>query len=122
MVILDACHSGEAAANPVRPLAPSNQGPIIIASCDRNQSAYEDPKEKKHGLFTYALLEALGNDFNKADVNPSTGVLDPQKIYVYTRKQMPDLLKGIMEKEFAQVPIMFDPSQEKFPLAKKPPK
>src|SRR5438477_7025550 len=85
VVILDACHSGEAAANPVRSLVPGGQGPIIIASCDRNQSSFEDPKDKKHGLFTYALIEALGDKFGDADTD-NKGELDPRKLYLYTRK------------------------------------
>ena len=48
LVILDACHSGEAAYQSVCGSVkyPGGQGPIIIASCDRNQSAYEDPGKR----------------------------------------------------------------------------
>ena len=66
-VIVDACQSGEAAASPVRVLVPGGQGPIVMAACDRNQKSYEDPK-LKHGLFTYAILEALGERFKQADI------------------------------------------------------
>jgi WD40 repeat protein len=109
LVILDACHSGEAAANPVRSLVPSGQGPVIIASCDRNQSSYEDPK-KKHGVFTYAMLEALGKEFAAADFDKNQE-LDPHELYLYTRRRMPKLLQEAGVKEFAQVPILFAPDE-----------
>jgi hypothetical protein len=121
VVILDACHSGEAAANPVRGLVPGGQGPVIMAACDRNQFSYEFPKDDKenrlHGLFTYAILQALGDKFVDADRNHD-GELDAAELFLYTRKRMPDLLKGIKQNESAQVPIMFAPPNELVPLAR----
>jgi WD40 repeat protein len=117
VVILDACHSGQAATeNPVRPLVPSGQGPIVIAACDRNQEALEN---KEHGLFTAALLEALGEKFRDADTDPRDGELDARELYKYTYRQMPRLLDGVGRPAFAQVPIWFAPEGVKlYPLAK----
>src|SRR5262249_27531935 len=115
-VVLDACHSGQAATeNPVRWLVPSGQGPIIIAACDRNQEALENDK---HGLFTAALLEALGEKFAEADTDGNK-TLDAAELFHYTRRRMPGLLKDIKAPQFAQVPIWFAPEDVKlYPLAK----
>jgi WD40 repeat protein/uncharacterized caspase-like protein len=120
LVILDACHSGEAvvkAANQVRPLVPGGQGPIIMAACNRNQFALEDPKELKHGLFTYTLIQALGDDFNTAANGNKE--LDAVDLYKYTREQMPALLKKLKAPEAAQVPILYvPPGTKRFTVAK----
>jgi WD40 repeat protein len=123
IVLLDACHSGFAATaadNPVRALAPTGQGPIIIAACDRNQLSLES-KERKHGLFTAALLEALGEKFGDAAADKKT--LDAGEMFRYTRRRMPSLLKELKPPapEFAQRPIMFAPEDMDFktiPVAK----
>jgi WD40 repeat protein len=120
LVILDACHSGEAVANPARMLAPSGQGPIIIASCDRNQSAYEDPLKRKHGLFTYALLQAMDGKYRgDADKSKFKTELNARDLYLLTRRQMPELLSDIQQPEFSQVPILFAPEKEQLPLVVK---
>lgn len=63
----DACHSGQKgirgkenvmSENFYRALTPRLEGFITIASCKQNQYSYEWP-EKRHGVFTYFLLEAL---------------------------------------------------------------
>jgi WD40 repeat protein len=116
VVILDACHSGQATENPVRPLVPSGQGPIVLAACNRNQEALEN---KEHGLFTAALLEALGEKFRDADTDPRDGALDARELYLYTYRQMPRLLESVDRPAFAQVPIWFAPEGVKlYPLAK----
>jgi WD40 repeat protein len=116
LVLLDACHSGQAATeNPVRALVPSGQGPIIIAACNRNQEALEN---KQHGLFTSALLEALGDKFKDADTDGNK-TLDARELFQYTYRRMPGLLKDVPAPEFAQVPTWFAPEDVKlYPLAK----
>jgi WD40 repeat protein len=115
LVLLDACHSGEAVANPVRTLTPGGQGPIILAACDRNQLSYEN-KAFGHGLFTYAILEALGDRFSQADRN-GDGRLDATELYAYVRGRMPALLEQIGLDEGRQVPIKFPPKPERYPVA-----
>jgi WD40 repeat protein len=115
LVLLDACHSGEAVANPVRSLTPGGQGPIILAACDRNQLSYEN-KAFGHGLFTFAILEALGERFAQADRN-GDGKLDATELYAYVRGRMPTLLEQIGMDEGRQVPIKFPRKPEGYPLA-----
>jgi WD40 repeat protein len=117
LVLLDACHSGEAASNPVRGLTPNGQGPIILAACDRNQQSFEN-KKLHHGLFTYALLEALGPKMAAADRN-NDGVLDATELFAYVRARLPELLKEIDQPEFLQVPILFAPRSDAFPVARR---
>ena len=107
LVLLDACHSGEAASNPVRGLTPGGQGPVILAACDRNQQSYEDPKFG-HGLFTQALLEALGKNFAQPDA-AGNRKFDTRDLYNYTRARLPQMLTETGHNEFLQVPIMFAP-------------
>jgi WD40 repeat protein len=115
VVLLDACHSGQAAvANPVRPLVPSGQGPIVIAACDRQQRALENDE---HGLFTAALLEALGPNFRDADTDGNQ-TLDARELFDFTRRELPNLLEKIQEPRFKQRPICFAPKDVKmYPLA-----
>jgi hypothetical protein len=107
LVMLDACHSGEA-ANPVRLLTPGGQGPTVIAACDRNQSSYEN-KEFGHGLFTYAVLEALGPRLDAASDPNHKGQLRGLDLYRYTRSRLPQLLRQILLPENQQVPILYAP-------------
>ena len=121
VVIVDACHSGEAAVNPVRGLVPSGQGPVIMAACDRNQVSYEFPSDApnnpRHGLFTYAILQAVGEKFADADTDHK-GELNAAQIFKYTRRRMPELLKRIDQREYAQEPIMFAPGRPAGALAR----
>jgi WD40 repeat protein len=110
LVLLDACHSGEAVFNPTRSLTPGGQGPVIIAACDRNQQSYENPKFA-HGLFTYTLLEALGDQFAKADQDGNKK-LDSRELYTYTLDRLPQLLREIGQDESKQVPTMFEPLRQ----------
>src|SRR5207248_2509202 len=69
VVLLDACRSGRAAeANVLRRFIPDGQGPVVIAACGPGEESFEDAKVG-HGLFTLAVLDALGDDFRKADYN-----------------------------------------------------
>jgi WD40 repeat protein len=115
VVLLDACHSGLAAvANPVRPLVPSGQGPIVIAACDRQQRALEN---EQHGLFTAALLEALGPQFRQADTDGNQ-TLDARELFNFTRQELPNLLEKLGEPRYKQRPICFAPKDVKlYPLA-----
>ena len=116
IVFLDACHSGEAAFNPVRALTPGGQGPIILAACDRSELAYEDPKYQ-NGLFTYAALKAMSDGFQDADLNKD-GLLDAEELYESIVRQMPGLLRSIGKADDLQNPQMFPHKPESFPLIK----
>jgi WD40 repeat protein len=116
IVFLDACRSGDLALNPVRSLTPAGKGPTILAACDPTQFSFENPT-LKHGLFTYAVLEALDNSFGKADRNDD-GQLTADEIYAYVRTRMPDLLREV-NAEGRQHPVCFPRILEPFPLAGK---
>jgi uncharacterized caspase-like protein len=116
LVFLDACRSGELAINPVRSLTPAGLGPTILAASDRSESSYEDPRFG-HGLFTYAVLEALDKSFGKAD-RDGDGKLDALELYGYVEKRVAELLKEI-NKEDEQHPIYFPRAPELYPLAQK---
>jgi WD40 repeat protein len=114
LVLLDACHSGQAASNPVRGLTPNSQGPVILAACDRNQQSYEH-KKFDHGLFTAALLEALGKEMAVADRGER--VLDTDKLYLYARQRVPEMLRDVGMSDVIQVPIRFRPDSRPFTIA-----
>jgi uncharacterized caspase-like protein len=113
VVFLDACRSGDAALNPVRDLTPGGKGPTILAACDRSQFSFEDP-ELKHGLFTWAILEALGDRFAQADQNHDDR-LDAEEIFAYARARVPPLLRKL-KVDRGQTPVRFPREPERYPL------
>jgi WD40 repeat protein len=108
VVLLDACRSGDLAASPVRDLTPGGKGPTILAACGRGEKSFEDTRLGKagHGLFSFALIEALGEKFDAADKSPADGRLDAQEIFDYVEARLPALLKDV-GKEGAQNPTHF---------------
>jgi WD40 repeat protein len=120
VVLLDACHSGAIGDdNQVRSLTPGGRGPTILAACDRGQLSYEHDK-LGHGLFTYALLRAMGEEFSRADLD-GDGSLDANEIYRFTYQRVQELLKEIGAREGAQVPILFPDAPEVYQLVGKAP-
>jgi uncharacterized caspase-like protein len=117
VVLLDACHSGQAAeANVLRRLIPDGQGPFVIASCDQSELAYENPK-LNHGLFTYAVLEALGSGFRKADAD-SDGTVSADELFEYVSARVPTLLREIGKPADTQNPICFPRQPPKWMVVK----
>jgi uncharacterized caspase-like protein len=117
IVLLDACHSGDIAFNPIRALTPNGQGPTILAACDRSEYSYEH-KKYGSGLFTFAVMHALGEGFDDADESKD-GRLDAVEIYLSVQKQMPELLKGVGFPEHAQNPVMFPRRPERYAVYQK---
>jgi WD40 repeat protein len=115
LILIDACHSGNATANLVRNLTPSGQGPVVLAACDRNQQSYELPK-RNHGVFTYAVLQAFGDEYPLAAGGPGKD-LTVRKLFEYTRRKVPDLLEEIDLNRYQQVPVLFAPQEDPYPLA-----
>jgi WD40 repeat protein len=117
LVLLDACHAG-ASINPVRSLTPGNKGPIILAACDQSQLSFEHPSiGDGHSLFTYALVEALGDQFSRADQNGDR-LLDARELFAYAQGRLPELLRQAGFKA-SQDPIHFPLEFEPYPLAGK---
>ncbi|GIW84511.1 MAG: hypothetical protein KatS3mg107_0171 [Gemmataceae bacterium] len=107
LVLLDACRSGRTAeAGLLRRLVPLGQGPTIIAACDLHEQSYEDAA-LQHGVFTYAILEALGPRFRAADRN-SDGTLTVEELYQYVSRRVPELLRE-SRVEHQQHPVCFPP-------------
>ena len=70
LVLLDTCHAGGAVeANLLRRCIPNGQGPVVIAACDESEKSFEDDR-LRHGMFTYAVLEALGPKFPRRESRP----------------------------------------------------
>lgn len=57
IVILDSCHSGVAATNPLAPVAEISEGVTVLTASTANQYATE---ENGSGIFTTLLVDALG--------------------------------------------------------------
>lgn len=106
VILMDACHSGEAAsASIVRQLIPNGYGPVVLAACDQNEQSFEDPK-RGNGLFTSAILEAMGPRLGDADAS-GDGQIDPRELFTYVRTRMPNLLQAAGKSPDAQNPLMF---------------
>jgi WD40 repeat protein/uncharacterized caspase-like protein len=105
LVFLDACHAGGALdANVLRRFIPNGQGPIVIAACDRSEQSFEDEK-LGHGVFTYAVLEAFGPQFRRANTN-SDGRLSARELFEYVRDRVPELMRDVKPGN-TQNPICF---------------
>ena len=74
IVFLDACHSagivGGDSRNPLHDLSSPELGTVFYASCTVQQKSFESP-EWRHGAFTKAILDILGDP--TADFSPRTG-------------------------------------------------
>lgn len=91
MVFLDTCHSGSVQqAEYVRGLTPEGLGPAVISAASRDELSWEFPS-LGHGLFTRALLDALGADFASAD-RDADRVLDENELSAYIARRVPALL------------------------------
>ena len=105
LVLLDACHAGGAIeANMLRRCIPNGQGPIVFAACDESEKSFEEDK-LRHGVFTYAVLEALGTNFRAANRN-SDGRLTAVELFAYVADRVPELMK-IYRPGNTQNPICF---------------
>jgi WD40 repeat protein len=105
-LLLDACRSGSLTSGPARALLPAGKGPTVLAACDHRQRSWENQAlggKGGHGLFAFAILEAMGRQFRDADKN-NDGRLDDQELYHYVRKRLPDLLRENKLGEGAQLP------------------
>ena len=89
LVLLDACHSGAIALDPVRDLRPGGLGAVVLSASapDESASEFDIPVEvngkatnDRHGFFSVALFHALGRDRAKADRN-GDGVLTLEELH-----------------------------------------
>jgi WD40 repeat protein len=116
LVLIDACHAGQAASEGViRNLIPTGLGPTVIAACDQKEKSYEDTG-LGHGLFTAAVMEALGDKFADA---AKDGTLDSRRLFDYVRGRLPELARKAKKPEGAQNPQVFPPDPPTFPIARR---
>jgi hypothetical protein len=108
LVLLDACHSGDVVGNVIRDLSQQGVGAIIMTACATHEVARES---EEHGYFTLAILEALGEKFDKADLDRN-GKLDAAEIFRYVRERVQKLNEE-------QTPNSFPSTLERVPLAQK---
>ena len=114
LILLDACHSGEQATeNVIRATLPEGYGPTVLAACDQREQSFEHPKVG-NGLFTSAVMEALGPNFKDA----ATGnVLDPKGLFAYVKVRMPALLKDTGKPSDLQNPQAYPVNLARYPIA-----
>jgi WD40 repeat protein len=118
LVILDCCHSGDVASNPLRDLAREGVPFLILSSCKNNQSSYE-PVKGKHGLFTQSLLAAIGDAETARGKRRLTPVSSRQIRDVLTRR-LAELLEGLNEDPEIQTPEFLPVDLSPDPILCKP--
>jgi|GEM_PF-6055575 len=117
MILMDACHSG-GAVEMVRALTPDFVvGPSVITASGKNQYALEVPS-KMHGIFTAAIVEAVGRKFDVADVNQDQ-LLSVAELYNYCAKRVPEIFTNsepfMLPEDFerGQTPEFWSPEADK---------
>lgn len=89
LVLMDSCHSG-GAIELVRALTPDFVvGPTVLTAASKNQFAIEVPS-KMHGIFTAALLEAVGSRFDLADENHDN-LISIGELHSYCATRVPQI-------------------------------
>ncbi|MBL7985231.1 MAG: hypothetical protein JNM91_09545, partial [Flavobacteriales bacterium] len=95
-MILDACQSGLMAKGntglDARSLAGGDEGLCVLTATQPGESAHEsDRLGGGHGLFSYALLQALKGEADGADGGTKDGVVTLAEAYEHLRTRMPKL-------------------------------
>ncbi len=124
VLLLDTCHAGDTrsglenpTSNPVRILTQDGVGPIILAACRPEESAYEEGTidlGRTFGLFTAAIRRTLEERFVQADRNKN-GALEPGELFAQVSVQVQTMLRqlrsdGVLTSGDQQNPIAFLPS------------
>ena len=91
--------------------------PTVLAACDQKELSFEHP-EVGNGLFTCAVLEALGKSFEKADRNHD-GAIGPDEVHDYVLDRVPVLLKQIGKPGDIQNPICFPRKPTSYAVVRK---
>lgn len=91
VVLLDVCHAGQALEqNAVRRFLPGDHGPLVLAACEAREQSFEHPA-LRHGLFTAALLEAVGPDRRAY----KDGALTARGLAEYVKGRVPQMCREI---------------------------
>ncbi len=129
LILLDACHSGAIAVNPVRELTRDGVGPVIVAACQPNEQAIEFgllDANRSYGLFTMALRRGLEEEFDDGDRDGDKS-LSATELVEFVRGRVPRLVDELKESKIegirpgdTQTPRVFLPRLERdLPWAKK---
>jgi hypothetical protein len=102
LLIVDCCHSGDVASNPLRDLSREGVPFLILSACKNDQAALE-PKKGGHGLFTQSLLETIA-DSTTARGKRRARELRANAIGASIRRRLPDLLARYKEEADVQTP------------------
>jgi uncharacterized caspase-like protein len=97
ILLVDTCHSGNAFNS--RLVKDNADGRIVVISATDSSSFAQELPDLKHGVFTYALLEALKG---KADINGDS-YIKINEINAYLSNQIEYLTEG------GQVPVLHAP-------------
>jgi uncharacterized caspase-like protein len=108
LLLLDTCHAG-ASADVIRDLTPDDIGPAILTASQANEVSME-AELFKGGLFAYALLDALGKDYQAADTNKD-GMLSPREMAVFVERRMPQLL-DLLRKDVSRRVLLGEAQEE----------
>jgi WD40 repeat protein len=112
MLILDCCHSGDVASNPLRDLSREGVPFLILSSCKNDQSALEpkNPGKGEHGLFTQCLLEAIGDA--RAGQGRRFYPISGNQIRTAIVRRLPELLQKYNADPEDQVPEFLLPDRD----------
>jgi WD40 repeat protein len=122
LVLISACHSGDATVHAVRDLTQDGVGPMVWSACSPQESAWIT--QENGSLFTQAILEALDDRFTEADTLKD-GKLDTRELADFLYRRVPQLLKKLKKKaadrNVTQVPDFFPRRDniEHFPIYQK---
>ncbi|MCH8047391.1 MAG: caspase family protein, partial [Planctomycetes bacterium] len=101
ILVLDCCHAGgkniEATGSSSEQISEAFRdaaGLITLASCKRDEKSFEW-EEKRHGLFTYFLVEGLSG---AADVDKNR-IVDSDELYKYVWKKVPDQASRMADRQ-----------------------
>ena len=100
MIFLDACYSGQGRAGWIEIVydEPSLKGDIVVMTATSGEEKSMPYKEKKHGTFTYHLLNAIKETKGEADIKTLFDMVAKRvgqtSILINDSKQTPQLITG----------------------------
>jgi hypothetical protein len=100
VLIVDACHSGGARANPadinfeINKLNTVQQGMTVLASSSGEEQSYEDP-QWENGAFTEAIIAGLKEGKADADKN---GIVSLHELFSYVGPTVADIVRRIKDR------------------------
>jgi hypothetical protein len=121
LVLLDCCHSGSVASNPLRDLVREGVPFLILSACKGNQAALEPQFAAggKHGFFMQSLLDAIGSS-DKARGKPREKLVTAAELGLVIRRRLAEILVDFKQRPENQVPEFLPPNLTLDPVFCKP--